>query len=106
MVQLIDKSLRSPFALQNVGAIDRTIRGIVGAGMMGAWFFYPVEIVSLWFATLALVGALVFFSGILGWDPFYAMLGKKTCGQDQAHMCGAYPDQLSQLVRSDETKSR
>ena len=104
MVQFIDKSLRSPFALQNVGAIDRTIRGIIGAAMMGAWFFYPIETVSLWFAALPLVGALVFFSGILGWDPFYALLGKKTCGQDEAHMCGAYPDQVSHLVKPDHPK--
>lgn len=104
MVQFIDKSLRSPFALQNVGAIDRTIRGIIGAGMMGAWFFYPIHTVSLWFAALPLVGALVFFSGILGWDPFYALLGKKTCGQDETHMCGAYPDQVSHLVKSEHPK--
>ena len=86
MVQFIDKSLRSPFALQNVGAID------------------PIHTVSLWFAALPLVGALVFFSGILGWDPFYALLGKKTCGQDETHMCGAYPDQVSHLVKSEHPK--
>jgi len=104
MVQFIDKSLRSPFALQNVGAIDRTIRGVIGVGMMGAWFFYPIETVGLAFAALPLVGALVFFSGILGWDPFYALLGKKTCGVDEAHMCGAYPDQVSHLIQSDQPK--
>ena len=106
MVQFIDKSLRTPFVLQNVGAIDRTIRVVIGLCMIGVWFFYPIESVSMWFAALPLLGILPVLSGILGWDPFYALFGKKTCGRDADHPCGSYPDQLSHLVRSEHPKGR
>jgi hypothetical protein len=99
MVQFIDKSLRTPYALQNVGIIDRTIRILVGLGMIGAWFFYPIESVSLWFVALPLLGIAPLLSGILGWCPIYALFGTKTCGTDEHNTCGTYPDQLSHLFR-------
>lgn len=106
MVQLIDKSLRTPFVLQNIGAVDRTLRVIIGFGMIGVWFFYPIGTVSLWIAALPLLGIVPVLSGVIGWDPFYALFGTKSCGKDEQHMCGTYPDQLSHLVNPGQPKTR
>lgn len=98
MVQLIDKSLRSSNALQNIGLIDRLVRIGVGAGMIGVWFFYPVEIVSMWFAVLPLLGVFPILSGIIGWCPAYAMFHTKSCGTDEHNSCGTMPDQLNHMI--------
>ena len=98
MVQLIDKSLQNGNALQNIGLIDRSVRVIVGLAMISAWFFYPVESVSLWFAILPLLGVFPLLSGILGWCPTYAIFHTKSCGTDKRNSCGTLPDQLDHMI--------
>ena len=98
MVQLIDKTLHNPNALQNLGIFDRVARVVIGLGMIGVWFFYPIQSVSMWLALVPLIGIYPLLSGILGWCPVYAMLHKKTCGTDAKHTCGTFPDQLDHLI--------
>lgn len=98
MVQLIDKSLQHSNALQNIGLIDRTVRVLVGLGMIGVWFFYPIESVNIWLAMLPLLGILPLLSGILGWCPVYAMFHTKSCGTDKHNTCGTFPDQLDHMI--------
>lgn len=102
MTSLIDKSLRNPYTLQNIGIIDRTVRIIVGLVMVGSWFFYPVENVGTWFALIPLLGVVPLLSGILGWCPVYAVFHTKSCGMDERNTCGTYPDQLSHLFHLDK----
>jgi len=98
MALLIDKSLQNRYALQNVGLIDRAVRVIVGLGMIGFWFFYPVESVNIWLAVLALLGVFPLLSGIIGWCPVYAIFHTKSCGTDEKNSCGTFPDQLDHLI--------
>lgn len=98
MASLIDKTLQNPYALQNIGIIDRTVRIIVGLAMISVWFFYPMTALSVWIALLPLLGILPLLSGILGWCPVYAMFGTKSCGMDDRNTCGTYPDQLDHLI--------
>ena len=100
MVQFIDKSLQTPNALQNIGLIDRGVRVLVGAGLIGVWLFYPMETVNLWFAALPLFGVLPLLSGILGWCPVYALFQTKSCGMDERNVCSTAPDQLLHLLGS------
>lgn len=97
MVQFIDKSLQNENALQNIGAIDRSFRIIVGAGLIGTWMFLDFSTVNMWLAVLPLVGALMCLSGILGWCPMYALFSTKSCGLDSNNPCGTLPYQLSKL---------
>ena len=98
MVQLIDKSLQNKNALQNIGLIDRSVRIIVGAGMVSTVFFYPFESVTLWFAIVPLVGIFPLLSGIIGWCPTYAMFHTKSCGTDAHNSCGTMTDQLDHML--------
>lgn len=98
MVQLIDKSLQNSNALQNIGLIDRSVRILVGLAMVGSWFFYPIESVSLWFAMLPLLGVFPLLSGILGWCPVYAIFRTKSCGMDKRNTCGTLPDQIDHML--------
>ncbi len=98
MVQLIDKSLQTSEALQNIGLIDRAVRILVGTGMIGVWFFYPIETVSAWFAILPLLGVFPMLSGFIGWCPTYAMFHTKSCGTDEHNFCGSMPDQIDHMI--------
>ena len=97
MVQFIDKSLQNKFALQNIGAIDRSFRIIVGAGMISSLLFLDFTTMNIWLAALPLVGAVMCLSGILGWCPLYALFSTKSCGGDSSNPCGTLPYQLSRL---------
>ncbi|WP_455205716.1 YgaP family membrane protein [Kaarinaea lacus] len=100
MTQLIDKSLQNSNALQNLSAIDRSIRIVIGAALVSTWLLADITTVSFWFALLPLVGAIVALSGILGWCPVYAAFGTKSCGVDSHNRCGTLPFQLSELFKS------
>ncbi len=58
---------------QNVGSIDRTIRIIVGLGLISLVFVGP-QTVWGWIGVIPLVTA------IIGWCPPYSLLGINTCG--------------------------
>jgi hypothetical protein len=96
MVQFIDKSLQKN-ALQNIGAIDRGFRMVVGAGLIVSWMLMDFAAVSLWLAIMPLVGAIMCLSGIIGWCPVYALFNTKSCGVDSNNPCGTLPYQLSKL---------
>jgi hypothetical protein len=100
MFQLIDNSLQNANALQNLSAIDRSIRIVIGACLVGTWLFVDIQSMSTLIAVLPLVGALIALSGVLGWCPFYALFGTKSCGVDSHNRCGTLPFQIKQLFKS------
>ena len=53
---------------QNVGSIDRTLRVIVGLGLISMVFIGPQ---SVW----GWVGIVPLATGLIGWCPPYALLG-------------------------------
>ncbi|WP_455222336.1 YgaP family membrane protein [Kaarinaea lacus] len=97
MVQLIDKSLQHKHPLQNISAIDRTARIIVGMALIGVWFVVDITSVNMWLALLPLIGIVPLLSGIIGWCPVNAMFNTKSCGTDSHNACGTFPYQLSRL---------
>ena len=58
---------------QNVGSIDRTLRVIVGLGLISMVFIGPQ---SVW----GWVGIVPLATGLIGWCPPYALLGINSCG--------------------------
>ena len=99
MIQLIDKSLQNTNVLQNISAIDRSVRIVVGAALIGTWLFADIHAMSLLLALLPLIGALLVLSGILGWCPVYALFGTKSCGADNHNPCGTLPFQIRELLK-------
>ncbi|MBW0172443.1 MAG: DUF2892 domain-containing protein [Hydrogenophaga sp.] len=57
---------------QNVGGIDRTLRILVGLGLMAA---AATGTVGLW----GYLGVMPLLTGLVGWCPPYALLGFNTC---------------------------
>ena len=62
---------------RNVGAVDRAIRLVLGATVIGAGVFYQ----SWWGA----IGVVLIATAAMSWCPPYAMLGINTCKKDTAH---------------------
>lgn len=98
MVQFIDKSLQNENALQNIGAIDRGFRIVVGGALTVSWMFLDFTTMTLWLAVLPLAGAIMCLSGIIGWCPVYALFSTRSCGVDSNNPCGTLPYQITKLL--------
>jgi hypothetical protein len=55
---------------------DRALRIVVGLVMVYLGWFGTGD--SLWSAALRIFGFLPLLTGVVGWDPVYALLGWKT----------------------------
>ncbi|MDX1812176.1 MAG: DUF2892 domain-containing protein [Gammaproteobacteria bacterium] len=89
------------FVEQNVGAIDRTVRVLVGAAMLGVPYFMLMEsgsTIQAWQSWLMVLSVYPFLTGILGTDPLYRVFGAKTCDLSARNRCGTYPFQVDALV--------
>ncbi len=56
----------------NVGGIDKILRIVVGAGLIGAT---AAGMLPVW----GYVGIVPLATGLMGWCPAYTLLGIKTC---------------------------
>lgn len=56
----------------NVGGIDKILRIIVGAGLVGATV---AGLLPVW----GYVGIVPLATGLMGWCPLYPLLGLNTC---------------------------
>ncbi len=67
---------------QNVGTIERIIRGLIGIAAIAAYFLGWLQ------GTVALValvvGVVMLFTAIIGWCPPYALLGINTAKKGDA----------------------
>jgi Inner membrane protein YgaP-like, transmembrane domain len=73
----------TPALQANERGLDRVIRAVVGAAMLTfaiITFTGPFAVVEGIIAlALGIGGAISLGTGLLGWCPFYAMLGVSTC---------------------------
>jgi hypothetical protein len=60
----------------NEATWDRALRIVVGGGML--FVGWSGEIPGVWGLGLKLFGLFPLFSGLLGWDPVYTLLGFRT----------------------------
>jgi hypothetical protein len=60
----------------NIGVIDKAIRYVVGATLIGTMLAIETTPVG-WLVILPLVAIPVFISAFLGWDPIYALFQKR-----------------------------
>jgi hypothetical protein len=59
---------------QNVGGIDRILRGAIGLALI-AWAFFGTGDYHLW----GWIGIVPLFTAVVGWCPPYSLLGISTC---------------------------
>ncbi|MGF1649539.1 MAG: DUF2892 domain-containing protein [Hyphomicrobiaceae bacterium] len=59
----------------NVGAIDRSLRIIVGLALLGAFFAFPDASWRYW----TLFGVVPLATGLLSTCPAYSLIGVSTC---------------------------
>jgi hypothetical protein len=87
--------------LQDVGLVDRVLRLVIGAALMGSAYYLanPIELpLPRWGHAFAFGIALYpIFTGMLGRDPFYAMFNAKTCGDTGKNQCGSLSYQVKAM---------
>lgn len=58
--------------MANVGGIDKTLRIVAGAGLIGA---SVAGLLPAW----GYIGIVPLATGLIGWCPLYPLLGMNTC---------------------------
>ncbi len=89
-------------AVQNLGWLDRTIRVVLGFALIAIAYFNLRQGVTLgWYAYLPILGLYPLFTGMFGWDPFYAAIHVKTCDTSSHNQCGTYPYEIESATGKD-----
>ena len=83
--------------IQNLGLIDRLVRVGAGAAFIGYAVHDLMSGASMhWWHAMGIFAAVyLFMTGMLGYGPFFAMAGVKTCSLDGRNQCGSLPYELS-----------
>ncbi len=67
----------------NQGPVDRIVRSLVGAALLGIVAYSLEGPIALVEGAIALIigifGAVTLMTGLIGWCPTYALLGISTC---------------------------
>ena len=85
---------------QNIGLIDRVSRLIVGAILIStAYYFSAYEdlaarIWDVWGSFSMMIALYPIFTGMLGWDPLYALFQVRSCSISGRNQCGTLPYQV------------
>jgi len=101
------KTVKRLIRQENLGVIDRTMRLIIGFSLIVPLIvninvFSPALMSGLPFAVVAMFYLLL--TSMMGWDPFYALISKKSCGGSGWNSCGSYPHQLRTLFKLESKK--
>ena len=97
MLTLAEKS----HVVENMGLIDRAVRLLFGIALLGITYYYAVhsDVKYSMFEFYSIAIALYpIFTGMFGWDPVYAMLHARTCGDSGRHQCGTLPYQMKAML--------
>jgi hypothetical protein len=79
--------------VENLGWLDRTIRVVLGAGLIliPCTLLITGQLMSHWYAFLMLFAVYPLMTGILGCDWIYNFFGVKSCGTSERNQCGTFP---------------
>lgn len=88
--------------LQNMGPLDRVVRFGAGALIIGAVVLYW-EMKHAWLPLPLMVYATAIavypvLTGLVGWDPLYALFGVRSCGDTGKNQCGTFPYQVKAMM--------
>lgn len=83
--------------VQNVGLLDRGLRLVLGAFLLGAPAMHLVMyggVFTWWHGLSMLLSVYPGMTGWLGWDPLYQGIHYKTCDSSDRNRCGTLPYQV------------
>jgi hypothetical protein len=83
--------------IQNLGLADRFIRFFGGGALLaiGVVTLTIAEIASIWSAVAILLSVYPLMTTVMGWDPFYQMMGTRTCSVEEGRtQCGTFPYEM------------
>lgn len=88
--------------IQNMGLVDRVLRFAGGALILGAIVLY-FEMEHAWFPLTVMVYATAIsiyplLTGLIGWDPFYALFKIRSCNDSGRNQCGTFPYQVKAMT--------
>jgi hypothetical protein len=83
--------------VQNLGLLDRIIRIVIGGGMFA---IATVDLAIMksafdWHGYVMLAAVYPVLTAVLGWDPFYALIGTKSCSERGRGQCGTFPYEVN-----------
>lgn len=89
------------FVEQNLGMWDRIFRVVLGSVMMAVPYYLLTQTGAtseMWHSLLVILSVYPFLSGILGADPFYRLVGVKSCDLSSRNRCGSFPYQVDAFL--------
>lgn len=85
--------------IQNLGLIDRALRIVLGAVLIGVSVTSILNsTVVTWQVYVALFAIYPLMTGMLGWDPLYAVAHTKSCDLSDRNRCGTFPYQIDAML--------
>ena len=85
--------------VHNLGLIDRVVRVLLGVALIaGAITSILNSSVVTWQVYVALFAIYPLMTGMLGWDPLYAVGHAKTCDLSDRNRCGTFPYQIDAIL--------
>ena len=104
MTTLAEKS----HVTQNMGFMDRAVRLFIGVIIMGFAYFIGMSGVTganlgshewnVWGSYAMVIALYPILTGMLGWEPLYAMFGVRGCDDAGRNQCGTLPYQFKALI--------
>ena len=91
--------------LHNISIIDRVGRFFVGGALMFIGVISSVVSanVEVWEAVVMLLAVYPLMTCIMGWDPFYHIVGFRTGGETGRNVTGTFPYQVDAAMGNDPT---
>jgi hypothetical protein len=94
---------------ENLGWLDRLLRFIIGTAMIrvSATYLFLSTATPTWLKEgepmnwpyyLMLIAIYPIVSAIMGRDPFYGLLGIRSCGNSPKNPCGSFPFEVDAAV--------
>lgn len=90
------KRLREKLAIQeNMGVVDRSFRVLAGLLLTIPIIVTMSEVTPIgWELYSTLVAFYLLLTGMMGWDPLYAVIHARTCGISEKSQCGSFTYEL------------
>lgn len=91
-------------ATQNIGLIDRVLRLVIGVAMITTAYYYtayanlPAESWDPLGSYTMLAAIYPLLTGMLGWEPLYALFSVRSCSDSGRNQCGTFPYQWKSLI--------
>src|SRR3569623_18201 len=77
--------------IENLGVVDRSLRALAGVVLLAPIVIAVVQVTAIgWQFYAGIASCYLLLTAMLGWDPFYALFGARSCGLSERHRCGSF----------------